>query len=167
MSLFCIESNVLPSMCHPQASTREEIVIIQLISIANNKSHRESLIIINTPYSWRRQQSKKFCFSIAKPQNSRLLLLAWWVLSRGCMLAKSPPCLGPEPILPQQTARAGKPWEAPSVPPISALCHREVVFLLKLPVLLLMVLRQERAGRSGAVWVANSSVVGSTRAGGG
>lgn len=155
-------------MCHPQASTRDEIVIIQLISIANNKSHRESLIIINTPYSWRRQRSKKFCFSIAKPQNSWLLLLrAWWVLSRGCVLAKSPPCLGPEPILPQQTARAGKPWEAPSVPPIPALCHREAVFLLKLPVLLLMVLRQERAGRSGLFGWQTALWMGSTRAGGG
>ena len=78
----------------------------------------------------------------------------------GCMLAKPPPCLGPEPILPQQTARAGKPWEAPSVPPISVLCHRGAVFLLKLPVLLLMVLLQEMEGRSGAVWVANGSVDG-------
>lgn len=36
----------------------------------------------------------------------------------GHMRAKPPPCLGPEPILPQQTARAGKPWEAPPVPPL-------------------------------------------------
>jgi len=147
------------STCHPQASPRKEIILIQLISISNNKSHRESLIIINTPYSWRRRRSEKFCFSVAKPENRWLLLLhAWWVLSMGCMLAKPPSCLGPEPTLPQQTARAGKPWEALSVPPVSVLCQRGAEFLLKLPVLFLMVLLQESEGRSGAAWVANGSV---------
>lgn len=149
------------STCHPQAPPREEIVIIQFISIANNKSHRESLIIINTPYSWRRQWSEKFCFSFALPENRWLLLLhAWWVLSMGCMLANPPPCLGPEPILPQQTDRAGKPWEAPSVPPIPVSCHGGAVSLLELLFLLLMILLQEKEGRSGAVGVANSSVNG-------
>lgn len=39
-------------------------------------------------------------------------------------------------------------------------CHRGAVFPLELPVLFLMVLLQEREGRSGAVWVANGSVDG-------
>lgn len=100
----------------PQASPRKETVVIQLIinsnnpinTIANNISHRESLIIINTPYSWRRQWSEKLCFSIAKPESRWLLLHAWWVLSMGRMLANPPLALD----LNQYCLRDSQSWKA-------------------------------------------------------
>lgn len=46
------------------------------------------------------------------------------------------------------------------MPPVSVPWHTGAVFLLELPVFLLIVLLQEREGRSGAGWVANGSVDG-------
>lgn len=69
------------------------------------------------------------------------------------LLATPPPYLRPELILERVLLERESTWDAPLVPLIS-------MFLLKLPILLLMALLEERGGRSGAVWVTNGSVDG-------